>query len=403
MRENPAKFQAIAESEIDPRIAAVLDPGERVYWQAEHERTGQLANVIFFLIAAGLVVWLVDLREVLDNVQRLWEQLPWVFALFALVPVALVAKFFWNPDELYALTDQRVMLIRRGRIVLQARPEQLMLFEDKALKIGGSADTGDVKWANADTYDQDDRRNYVRFLNIQDPKEVTRMLEDWRQEWLDTTARQAEATSAAFRRPASEHGGDATQADGIQRIVNPQYGFSIDVPADWEVEVAQNRDGPLRVLGLTLIKRVIRPGKSRSWDPRDTKAWNRMTLSGGPSVGLNLDVHSSTGETMPTEQEVLDDRWGPSLGVTGKFLERDLDVNGLRGFAAVRELPAGINAMGSGELPAGVISRQVWLSGHGLDFELNAIAPQDSATLQNTLDLVVNSLRPTGRGAARPG
>lgn len=417
MSQRETTFRTIPESEIDPQIAAVLEPGEQVYWQGRPKRGGIPPMLIFLVIFAVIAAWVegvTDLQAVeallgesLATLKSFWQQLPWAFALFALLPIGLIIGY-WPRQERYALTDQRVFKLSSGKIKEQARPEQLMLPKKSTrITIGKRSNIGDVRWANAETYERNrhmDRRSYVYFKRIQDPDNVTRMLEAWQQRWLDARNREASASAESFRQATIESDAAASQApeneqrgsppaQGIQRIAHPRHGFSIDVPSAWDIKLQQNYDGPLRVFGITLLKRIIRPGTPRPWNAQDDQPWNRMTLVGGPSAGLNISVNPGAGNAMPTEQEVLDDRWGKLLGVGVKFFEKDLEINGFRGFAAVRELPAGASTMGFDTLPTDVISRQWWLTGHGLDFEIQGIAPKDSVALQETLDLVVASLR----------
>jgi len=418
MKEREITFRAVPDSEIDPQIAAVLKPGERVYWQAQPGKGGIPPMLIFLVIFGIIAAWVEGVRDLqaveallgesLATLKRFWQQLPWAFALFALLPIGLVIGF-WPRQERYALSDQRVLQLRSGEIIEQARPEQLMLRKSISIKItiGKRSKTGDVRWANIETYERNqhmDRRSYMYFKNIRDPDKVTRMLEAWQRQWLDARDEAAAASAESFRQataepdtatgpaPGAQHG-SLPPARGTQRIVHPRYGFSVDVPSAWDVEVQHNYDGPLRIFGITLLKRIIRPGTPRRWDLQDDRPWNLMTLVGGTSTRLNISVKPGTGDSMPTEQEVLDDRWGKLLGVRVKFFEKDIEINGFRGFAAVRELPAGVSNMGLAKLPTDVISRQWWLTGHGLDFEIQGMAPQNSTALQETLDLVVGSLR----------
>lgn len=439
MSERDTTFQAIPESETDPQIAAALEPGEKLYWQARPAKGKFPGKLILVIIIVAVLAWANGIRDLAAvaellhqfsaEIKAFWQQLPWAFALFSLLPIGLIVAF-WPRKERYALTDQRVFKLRSGKVRSEASPEKLMIDEGFgiATRIGKRSKVGNVRWANAETFEQLRKRDRERFayvsFKVRDPDRVTRMLKDWRQQWLDARNREAEAAAATYRQALGESDTSAgngqqaapsqTAADGdnaeagtrgrqqdasptakgIQRIVHPRHAFSIDVPSKWEIKVQHNYDGPLRVLGITLIKRIIRPGTPRSWKPKDNKPWNHMTLQGGTSVWLRIQINPGAGEAMPTEQEVLNDRWSKLLGASVQFFEKDLEINGFRGFAAVRELPAGANAFGFGEVGSDVISRQWWLTGHGLDLEIQGIAPGDSETQQQTLDLVVNSIRP---------
>lgn len=402
MREDIATFRAIPKSEIDPQIAAVLEPGEQVYWQARPEKKSIIKPLFYILIVGGLLAWLGDVREYAESLKAFWQQLPWVFLLFSLLPVALIIAF-WPRQMRYALTDRRVFRLRSGKIRGQANQEQLMIHENMTIRIpiGKRSNVGDVEWANADTFDRD-RRRYVKFEGVSDADGVRQMLKDWMGLEQDARDREAAASSESFRQAVDESGAAAGHAPdtgatetardsgggAFERIVHPQHGFSIDVPSAWDIEVEQNHDGPLRIFGITLLNRIIRPGTPQPWDPRDDRPWNKMMLRAGATVKLDISITPSAGEAMPSEEEVLNDRLGKLFGVSVRSFERDLDIHGFRGFTAVRELAAGY------ELPVATIMRDWWLSGHGLVFEIQGAAPQDSTTLQETLDLVVNSLRP---------
>ena len=98
---------------------------------------------------------------------------------------------------------------------------------------------------------------------------------------------------------------------GSVTLVNRELGFSVDLPAPWQVRVEQRFDGPLRMFG----------------------------------------------------------------------------------FAMVRKIPAGADLAGFGLVPVEVYLRQWWLQGQGLCLEIQGVAPTDAPVLQETIDLIVKSLR----------
>src|SRR6056297_1953574 len=206
MSQRKITFRAVPESEIDPQIAAVLKPDELVYWQGRPEKGGFPPMLIFLMIFAIIAAWaggVHDLQAVeallgesIATLKSLWQRLPWAFALFALLPIGLVIGY-WPRQERYALTDQRVFKLRSGKMKEQARPEQLMLPKKSTrITIGKRSSIGDVRWANAETYERNrhmDRRSYVYFRKIRDPDQAIRMLEAWQQQWLDARNREASA------------------------------------------------------------------------------------------------------------------------------------------------------------------------------------------------------------------
>jgi len=413
MDENAISLEPLPESGIDPQIQAALEPGEQVYWQARPQKAGIPPIVIFLVLFGLLVAWLEGihdlaavqemLRELINDLVDFWQQLPWAFLLFSLLPIGVI-YMFWPRQWRYALTDRRVLRLRSGKLAGQASPGKLIFPDIRVLSIRKRPDVGTVRWANSDFYDLDDRKRCLEFKNVRDPDTVTRMLKHWRQLWQDDQTRKAEASSESFRKAAVKPGAaeapgpgaarsttaKSDEADAVQRVVHPEHEFAIDVPATWDVEVQHQHDGPLRVLGITLIKRVTRPGTPRAFSPNDNRPWNRLMLKGKSSEGLSINIKPGGEENMPSEDEVRNSRVAKLLGVRVTSFEKGLDVNGFRGFSAERSLPEA----GGEELSTGLITRQWWLSGHGLVLEIEGNAPKDSQALKDTLELVVQSIRP---------
>ena len=180
---------------------------------------------------------------------------------------------------------------------------------------------------------------------------------------------------------------------GSLSLVNPQLGFAVDLPAPWELNVEQRFDGPLRVFGVTLLPRVVREGKKRRYQPGDSQPWNCLTSRGGPSVGVDIKAHYLGERELPTPESVANDRWAKVLGVVAFHMEEGIKMGEFSGFAVVRRMPAGVNLLGFGMLPVEVYLRQWWLQGPGLSLEIQGVAPTDAPVLQETVDLIVKSLR----------
>ncbi len=400
MNSPESSFKPIRASSIHPDVSGLLEPGEQVFWQEQPPRKSLWLSIVVVLAIMVGIAWQEGL---LENPEELIQgaSLP-AFALIALFAVVLIAgligaHYYRRNSTVYALTSQRVMRTFKGRVVQQATPEKL--------QFRSTPRPGSVSWYNVDYPPDSDSRGRQGFAHVEDGHAVYRLLQDWQKTIIQEIDKRAEASSEAFRqhtesagveaeaeaeaRSEAQAGTEATSAS-VQKVKHPEHGFSLDVPAEWDLEVGQDFDGPVKVFGITLIKRITRPATPRPYKPGDDSPWNRMTLRGGPSTGLNIKINPAR---MYDEAEVLNDRWGKRLGMEVKFVERDIEIAGFRGFAVVREFPAGSSPMGFGKLPLAVISRQWWLSGHGLDLEIQGIAPIDSATLQRTIDLTVGSLR----------
>lgn len=408
MLSDDTNWPAVPENEIYPEIAAVLAPQEHVYWQGKPVRGPRPVSIAAGLLFVGVFSWVMDLHEELLfiwQIRSLGEILLVCIAILAFIGLILALNHRKFGALSYALTDQRVLLLQRGRIIQQASPQQFELWDVRTALDG----VGKVPWTNADEFR--DKRRLQGFYSVRNARAVHQMLQDWQHAWQVQSDAQAEANSEAYRQhrdtlSAGSEGSESAEGDAmqaaknapaaeawVQRITHPGHGVSLELPGDWDVNVAQHDDGPLKVLGITLLKRVIRPGPARQYTPDDPKPWNRIILRGGASTGLNISIHPPDDGTTDMEQ-VLDERWGRVLGVPVTSFDRGIDIAGFQGFAAVRELPAGSNAIGFGTLPTAVLSRQWWLNSPELQLEILGIAPAGSPVLQETIDRIVHSLRP---------
>lgn len=400
MIQEDNNWPAIPAADIYPAVTAVLEPGEQVLWQARPAPPPFLFIASAVILLLGLLYWTTDLPWRLVAIWQAYspgELLPPLLVTIAFIGLIISLNYHRTRGLSYALTDQRVLRLQRDEIAQQATPGQLEL-RGVHTGIGGA---GAVHWRNANASMRE--RRIQGFYRVPDSRDVHRLLQDWQNTWQQVSDARAEESSEAYRRHRDEEsagatgtassGGDNT-TPAVLHITHPQHNFSLEVPTDWDVSVAEDYDGPWQVFGITLLKRILRRGKPRPYSPGDSAPWNRLNLRGGASTGLYFNVHArGVGPELPEEEQVLHDPQGQALGVPVAFFERDIVVGGFEGFAAVRELPAGSNTIAFGHLPVAVLSRQWWLQGHGLQLEALGIAPADSPTLQETIDRIVKSLR----------
>ncbi|MEQ8514743.1 MAG: hypothetical protein RIC38_03990 [Chromatocurvus sp.] len=409
MEHGNDSWPVVPEEEVFPEVAAVLKPEECVYWQGKPVSGPRLSSITAGLLFLGLFMWVTGYHATLTAVwqsRSFLELLPALAVTITFIGVILVVNRRRTRSLRYAVTSQRALRLNRGRIMQQAGPGELTLQNVHT----GTGGVGTVRWHNAAEFGRD---NWIQgFFHIRNARSIYQMLQQWQKAWQQQSNTLAESSSEAYRQhrdnPANatetaSHAADKSPLTpaAAQHIAHAEYGFSLEVPADWDVSVAQHYEGPLKLLGITLLKRVIRPGPARAYSPGDRHPWNRLIIRGGASAGLNISIYPP-GSATPDAGHELDDRWSKVLGVTVSSVERDINIAGFQGFAAVRELPAGSNAIGFGYLPAAVLSRQWWLTGHDLQLEILGIAPAGSQTLQETVDRVVHSLKPlqTRAGAA---
>lgn len=396
---------ALAADSIDPAISRVLAPGEQVYWQGQYtpKRLGAVASLLMTGAVAGVAWWWFSKTGELQPILAQLQQNPDTRNMVLIMAVVLVIGpfvFNRNPQEHYAITSERLLLLRRGKIREQPRPGDIVIIgcrpfcwinwrypkarEGNGIRLSRGGSVSGLKCGPDD-----------------DPKAVLALLRAWQEQ----PARAAQASSEAYRKqaeaqteqPAPAQGAaaagerPAAAEEGALRLVNRELGFAVDLPAPWQVQVEQRFDGPLRVFGITLLPRIIREGKKRPYHAGDAQPWNCLTSRGGPAVGVDFNVQRE--RVMPTAESVANEAWAKLLGVKVFHVEEDIRIGNCSGFAVVRKIPRGAYLTGFGTLPGDVYLRQWWLQGAGLCFEIQGVAPTDAPVLQETIDLIVKSLR----------
>lgn len=391
---------------IDPVIASVLMPGERVYWQGQYvpKRLGAIGSLLMTgAVAAAAWWWFSQTGQLQPMLAQLQDNPDTRNMVLVLAAVLVIGPLLFNrnPREHYAITSERLLLLRRGKICEQPRPGDIVLLGRRPFRW--------IHWRYPQARNSGEiRMNRGRDVSGfkcgpgDDPRAVLALL----REWQERPTREAQASSEAYRQraeakteqPAPARGVVATgersaalEGEGDLRLVNRELGFAVDLPAPWQVQVEQRFDGPLRIFGITLLPRIIREGRKRPYQAGDSQPWNCLTSRGGPAVGVDFNVQR--GRAMPTAESVANDHWAKLLGVKVFHVENDIRIGSFSGFAVVRRIPAGADLAGFGMLPVEVYLRQWWLQGAGLCLEIQGVAPTDAPVLQETIDLIVKSLR----------
>lgn len=361
----------------DPALAAILTPGETIHWQVR-PRSGGVTALIRQGIAATLV---------LAGAAVLVDIIPGAPAtgFVSLAVGLLVALLAWNdrPSRwLYVLTSRRIMTVKSGRVYIQSPPGHL-----EGLRLKRNADgTTDLRWRNA-TVTQPRRRDPRRlgFLRLAEAEKVEALVRDWQAGFT------AAATDAARAFTAATPDTTTALPPGLSRVINNDLGFRIDVPSGWTITVNSRHVGPLRILGITLLPRVIRDGTAMPWTGQTT-GWNVLTLRGDQATGV--DLHGQPGPLDRTLQDVLQDPIATGLGIQAEATDPMLTIGPWRGFAVTRHLPEGGTLTGFGPVPVPVTTRQTWLGNADGKFEIQGFAPKDAPDLHTALHQIVASLTP---------
>ncbi|MBW4983888.1 hypothetical protein KZZ07_15190 [Mameliella sp. CS4] len=377
-------------TEVDPRLERFLEPGERVLWQMRPDPAafGSGGSTLGGLLTGGL--GLAILTGLFDRATGLsLEGQPRFVPGLALVGVGLVAfvvpRIRRRRVRVYAITDRRLLSIRDKDVYRSARPEEIRTIYKRrgavCWRLLGVGDEGNSSSVEA---------RHPGFHGVEDPDALLRLLQDWR----DGFSRRAEAAATDYLAREQGEGpaeADGQAEDGSERVRHPATGLTVDVPAGWPITVRQDYDGPLVVFGVTLLRRIIRPGAERTLGSGGD--WNLMMARGGPDAGVGMKILD--GPIQQSYEEVLNDPWARRFNLKLLQSNPDVQVGPFRGFSVVRQMPKGANLQMFGQVAAPVAVRQIWLARGDMHIQFMGIARLDQHEVQSAVDAVVETLRVT--------
>lgn len=385
-----------AATDIDPRIAPHLAPGETVLWQTRPKPATfigptQIGEALA-LIALGIVL----ASGVVGGLPR--GASIYVPAAAAVgVGLLLLATGWAKRGELwsYAITDRRLLSVLKGKVIRSLTPEKL---DSYTLRIEGDT----LYWLklirNDSGVGSDEQRGpdgrLVGFHGLPDPQATKALIERWR---ADISARAATSAAAFVETMAAASGatgGEAAAAPppGVRRVIHPGTGLSLDVLPDWKVTVRTRHDGPLRIFGVQILPRIIRNGPDRPYG--DGEDWNYLSVSGAPEAGLELTIHDRPLDT--TLDAVLNDPFTKLTGTRILDTDPDLRVGPFKGFSVIRQMSAALQIKNGPQLSGPSMLRQIWLSGGDRSIELQGYALASQPDIQRAIDAMVGSISVRG-------
>ncbi len=386
---------------VDPRLSAVLEPGETVLWQGA-PKPGSLPGPRPIIGAAVLLAVGVALALALVG-SGIPPQTRYAFAaacaglaVIVLVQAWLARGSLWT----YAITDRRLVSVMGGRLIRSVSAAQL----DRA-KLGIRGQT--VFWfRHLNSRGNSDPENLpgpdgrlIGFHGQTDPQAVLGLIEEWRLGLSRRAAAEADAFVVAMSgtSDADKAAVDGTVAaspvrEGAVRVRLPGTGLSIDVPAAWKMTTRTSYDGPLRIFGVTLLPRIIRPGTEA---PYQTGAsWTHLRVTAAPEAGITIAILDRPLET--TLDQVVGSAWNQITGSRIIRQDPDIRVPPFTGFGVVRSLPAGAGLAGIEALSGATMLRQMWLGDRAVSIEVTGYALEGQASVQTAIDAALSSLAHAG-------
>ena len=389
-------LEPIDAAAIHPLLRPHLEPDEAVLWQETPPPSAFVPASSALIASVALAAGIALPTGLLDEVTGIVTTgPPRLLAGLILVGFGVIAyaapRMNARRPRVYAITDRRLVVVRGASLFRSVWPEELRSFH-----VRGNI----VYWRTLDHEEtgkgSSPERRYPGFHGISDPQGVLRTLEDWR----ERASRRAEEAATAFLASRTE-AGDApdetppasarARMPGARTVRHPGTGLTVDGPAGWPVTIRLDKDGPLEVFGVTLLKRVIRPGTDRPLESGGD--WNVMFARGGPDAGIGMTIAPTP---IPhSYDDVLNDRWSNVFNLKLLQSNPDVAVGEFRGFSLVRQMPEGAMLQMFGKVAAPVAVRQIWLGRHGMHVHFMGMARLDQHDVQRAVDAAVETLRVT--------
>ena len=373
MTDTPA---FIPPDQVDPRLTAHLEPGERVVWQGYPEFAGlmPLSSVIPMLLFGVIAIVVPTIITVTgDGEVPFWFPLLFAGTAIGVIAIFYVTKRNTAQNTAYALTDRRTLHVAGARMIRAEGPEKVE--EVKIARRGGRH--GDVYWrvVRRTTGSGKNRRTtttLIGFLGVPEPEAVAARVNAWRG---DLIARSAEL-AARFADAAEEGGIEAlVRAGEAKRVSAPEAGVAFHAPSDWLRVDGGNVTDLSAAGGIVQMIQAISSGGNTV----------RLMSAGGGT----FQVTGGNGPPPTSFAEASQSR--PGLEVISA--DPEVQIGPWKGYAVAHKL-SGVKLFGFTMFAADVLQRELWLDLGGRHLAVRMAAPTNAHELQRALDAIAHTLTP---------
>lgn len=305
---------------IPTGVSNELGQNEHVVWIGGPARWGLFRATPFVLILVGAFGYLAYLAA--GSETTAWQYLNWILSVQtgtdALIIPGLAAGYvvilglaMRDPRHrwMYVVTDRRLMTFFKGRKLRETGTEKLDALQSLKGLEGRLRDIGDVVWSRGGGDYSSERRGADHgrhgFRGMQQPDVWKTHL----REWGNALAGMAASDAKAFETRAADAGSESTGGDGLRRLANRKFGFSMTLPEHWVGRVGLQERAPFRILGLEMPFKQI---KQVSNEPlhKPPESWNFITVAG--RSGMKFHVNANQGPPVAAF-ETSRDKVGKSL------------------------------------------------------------------------------------------
>lgn len=395
----------------DSAINLKLNKNERVIWSgrpdlqavAKTAYRGKQSLRLHRYVSLALVAWIA---------YTLWNQwnnqgAAYDWRLLLVVGIAALGFFFssnlynrqlmrWMEQLSYAITNQRVLILRNGAIENEYSQRDVM--QASLIPRKGVPGFSDVIWAKK--VGRRSSRNggspsllrqeklLTGFKALPDSEGVMQILDDWVAEQKAITNLEDEAyvdskISGADRGKGAD---EDTKSTETEKLVSPVYGYSVEFPASWEITSRYRK----LAFGKWGIEREA------VWStPAVKPKWN--VIRGQNESKSYVEIQVQKVAPFNTLESIMDTSKAASLLGTGEVIDHNtsISINGIPGFYVTRHLGNADSILPSQiqEKLAYWDMRQYILHDGEYQYYIEAMWPSDDSAQRKACEVIINTLK----------
>ena len=404
---------SIDNKEIRQRISQFIEEDETIYWLGKPSNWSTISPLLLglgiLLISAGTSLyagyWLILPADTLEKYSFLIglsnkPLIPSLILTGAGLYLVLTSWYRRPSKWAYAITNRRLMVVFGNKILREKTPRELKYVRVKSRQ----GDMGDVYWeirsgqprsardVDGNPLNRGPDGYYVGFKGQANAEQLCSEILNWQKQSIESELKTSTASAESYLSSVDQDYKNISNkipTSGSQLIRNLEYGFSVEVPADWETQVSQRQKGILPFLGISFLDNVIRDGAFNPYG--ENLNWNLLVTKGTQESWL--EIYSSSGSLATDWNSVVNDPWAARLNQQVVEQTPNLSVGEFNGFSITRSMSSGVIIPNYGTTKTDSHIQMSWLSDGRLSFEIRAIVPAHSLTLQQAVATIASTLR----------
>lgn len=292
----------------------------------------------------------------------------------------------WMKHLSYAITNQRVIILRNGTVENEYSQGDVM--QASLIPRKGVPGFSDIIWEKRSTGTSGSNNRIptpltqekalIGFKALADSEGVMKILEDW-----VTTQK-----TATYGEDAAFVDTKLTENTNSETLVSPVYGFSVEFPSSWEITSRYRR----LAFGKWGIEREA------IWStPAEKPKWNVIRGQNDSRTYVEIQVQKTA--PFNTLESMMDTSKAASFLGTGEVIDHDasISINGVPGFYVTRKMgnPDSILPSEIQDKLAYWHMRQYVLHDGQYQYYIEAVWPVENSQQRITCEAIIASLKPS--------